>query len=143
MHKKMNTQYSVKQQAGFTLIEAMIALLVFSVGLLGLAGMQMSGLQNNHNSLMRTYAIQNSYDIAERIRSRINNANPLAAVASWNDDLAVVLPKGQGRVVPNPLTPGSFDITVFWDEDRTGASGLNCNPANPADLRCITMTVVP
>ena len=39
-----------KQQTGFTLIEAMVALLIFSVGLLGLAGMQMSGMQNNHSA---------------------------------------------------------------------------------------------
>lgn len=140
---KVDIQHTDRYQSGFTLIEAMIAMLIFSVGLLGLAGMQMSGLQNNHKSLMRTHAIQYSYDMADSIRARINNANPLADVAGWNVKLAADLPSGQGQVVRNLLITGGFDITIFWDENRTGAVGLNCNPANPADLRCLTMTVVP
>lgn len=133
----------LRHQTGFTLMEAMVALLIFSVGLLGLAAMQMSGLQNNHVALMRTYAIQQTYDIADRIRSRRNGANALADVAAWNNELPNILPGGRGQVAATPGIPGAFDITVFWDEDRTGATGLGCAENNPNDLRCLRLTILP
>lgn len=45
-----------KIQKGFTLIEAMIAIVVFSFGLLGVAGIMTVAVRNNHNGYMRTQA---------------------------------------------------------------------------------------
>jgi type IV pilus assembly protein PilV len=55
--------------SGFTLLEVMVALLVFSIGLLGLAGLQASSLQNNKTADMRSVAIIAAHDMAERIRA--------------------------------------------------------------------------
>jgi len=57
------------QQTGFTLLEVMIALVIFSIGLLGLAGMQAAGIRNNQISYSRTVATQLAYDMADRIRN--------------------------------------------------------------------------
>ena len=137
-------------QSGFTLMEAMIALLIFSVGLLGLAGMQMSGLQNNHNSLMRTLAIQEAYDMADRLRSKAS-APTAVAETYWNGGLAERLPSGQGTVTAttikdetNDFETAAYIVTVFWDEDRTGATEkTNCPPTSDKDLRCVRITVIP
>jgi len=46
-----------KKQKGFTLIEAMIAVVVFSFGLLGVAGVMTVAVKGNHNGYMRSQAI--------------------------------------------------------------------------------------
>lgn len=57
----------MKQQQGFTLIEALIALVVLSIGLVGLAGLLVQGMKFNHGAYVRTQAMLLSYDMADRI----------------------------------------------------------------------------
>jgi len=59
------TQYHTK---GFTLIEALVALLVLSIGLLGVAALQITGQRFTYQAYMRTQAATLSYDIMDRIR---------------------------------------------------------------------------
>ncbi|HHJ80721.1 MAG TPA: type IV pilus modification protein PilV [Candidatus Tenderia electrophaga] len=56
-------------QAGFSLIEVLITMVVLSIGLLGVAGMQASGLRNNHAAYTKTQATNLAMDMAERIRA--------------------------------------------------------------------------
>jgi len=60
------------RQDGFTLLEVLIAVVILSIGLLGVAGMQAVSLKNNHAAYTKTLATNLASDIAERIR-----ANPL------------------------------------------------------------------
>ena len=133
---------TLPSQHGFTLIEAMVALLIFSAGLLGLAGMQMAGMQNNHGALMRTIATQYSYDMADRIRSR-KAALPFlqADFDEWEASLANSLPSGTGSI--EDLGNNSIQISVYWDEERSGVTGLGCDPKNANDMRCLRLTIVP
>lgn len=118
---------------GFTLLEVLVTLLVLSIGLLGLAGLQTTGLRSNQSAAQRTAATQLAADIIDRIR-----ANPLAKnqyagnaasgddclglactpeqmagydLAQWTVALSVQLPDGQGIVCqdssPNDGTPGN------------------------------------
>jgi len=54
---------------GFSLIEVLVALLVLSIGLLGLAALQTTGLAFNHQSYERTQAVLQGYDIIDRMRA--------------------------------------------------------------------------
>ena len=63
---------------GFTLVEAMVALIVLSVGLLGIAALYVETLRANRTSLYRTQAVNMATDIGDRMRS---NRNPAAAYA--------------------------------------------------------------
>jgi len=59
---------------GFTLIEALVALIVLSIGLLGIAGMQISGLRANQSAASRTQASYLADDIADRMRANYTAA---------------------------------------------------------------------
>jgi type IV pilus assembly protein PilV len=64
---------SQKHQKGVGMLEVLIALLVLSIGILGLATLQSIGLKYNHHSYQRTQAILQIYDMVDRIRSTNSN----------------------------------------------------------------------
>lgn len=70
-----NSSYN---QHGASLIEVLIALLIFTVGLLGLAAMQLSSLQSTADSGQRSQAAWLMHDLAERMR-----ANPDGALVNY------------------------------------------------------------
>lgn len=57
------------QNHGFSLVEVMVALLVLSIGLLGLAALQTTSMQYNTGSYLRTQATFLAYDIIDRMRA--------------------------------------------------------------------------
>lgn len=61
-----------RHQRGFSLIEVLVSLVIMSVGILGVAGMQILSLQQNRSSLLRAEALQLGNDMLDRMR-----ANPL------------------------------------------------------------------
>jgi type IV pilus assembly protein PilV len=77
-----------KPQSGFTLLEVMVAIVVLSLGLLGLAGLQAASLRNNQTAYYRGIATQQAYDMADRMRAN------LAGVRAGNYTLAAGLPSG-------------------------------------------------
>jgi type IV pilus assembly protein PilV len=154
------------RQAGFSMMEILVTIVVLSIGLLGLAGLQMTGLQNNQSAYYRTIAMQQAYDMADRIR-----ANPVAQEAgdydsisgtpsdpgcissgctptemqeydahAWNTDNDELLPAGTGTV---ERSGNFFIVTVMWDDDRTGATGTNCGGDPQVDLKCFTLSFQP
>lgn len=62
--------------AGFTLLEVLIALLVLSLGLLGLAGLQAYAMRNNQSANFRTQATNLAYQMTDMIRAYRGAANP-------------------------------------------------------------------
>lgn len=58
-------------QRGITMIEVLIALLIFAIGLLGVAGMQSLALKSTNNSNIRTLVNIHAYEIAERMRANM------------------------------------------------------------------------
>ncbi len=57
------------RESGFTVIEVLVSLLVLSVGMMGLASLQVVGLQNTQGGAQRTQASFLAYDITDRMRS--------------------------------------------------------------------------
>lgn len=60
-----------RASAGFTLLEALVAILILAVGLLGLAGLYVAGMQNTRSANLRTLATLQAHDMAERMRANI------------------------------------------------------------------------
>lgn len=123
---------------GFTLIETLVALVVLSIGLLGIASLQLSSLRWNHGASMRSQATLLAYDIVDRMRANQNAANDthdydiaIGATRSspvtvadndlilWKQSLAATLPSGDGSVVRQVTgTSTTFIVTVQWDDSR-------------------------
>ncbi len=176
MTKRFN---SINQSHGVSMIENLIALLVISIGLLGLAGLQASTLRNATDATYRATAVQQAKDMVNRIivntagvtagnYSAIPPAPPSPATFcdaatctaaqlavfdawEWNTANTNMLPGGGGTVVgiplaipsPNPsLVSTLFTVTVRWDADRSGATGLGCDPTDSSDLKCVSLQVV-
>lgn len=58
-----------RRQAGLNLLEVLIATLVLSVGLLGLAGLQVSSLKSTQNASLKQEATFILYELLDRMRS--------------------------------------------------------------------------
>ncbi len=69
----MASKRYLKTQTGFSLIEILISLLILSIGMLGLGGLQLSSLKSAHNAHFRTVASIAATDLIDRMR-----VNPLA-----------------------------------------------------------------
>lgn len=57
------------RQRGTTLIEALVAVVVLSIGLLGMAGLQANALKLNQTSMQRSQATILAYSILDQMRS--------------------------------------------------------------------------
>lgn len=66
----------LKNSKGFSLVEVLIALIIMSIGMLGIAGLYVQSMQAGRTSMLRHHAVTLAGDIADRIR-----ANPRAGVA--------------------------------------------------------------
>lgn len=125
---------------GFTLIEMLVAVLILSVGLLGLAGLQGLSLRNNVSASQRSLATVAANDILDRMRA--NRAKALdgsynadwtyagtaSACASgstratrdlncWLVGLAADLPDGDGTIACTSAT-GICEVIVRWNDSR-------------------------
>ncbi|QXI29369.1 type IV pilus modification protein PilV [Pseudomonas vanderleydeniana] len=69
-------QVTAGRQAGLTLIEVMVSMLILAVGLLGAAAIQLNALKYTDSSMMTSQASFIAYDMLDRIR-----ANPDASYA--------------------------------------------------------------
>ena len=95
------------RSSGFTLIEVLIALIVMSIGMLGIAGLYVHSMQAGRTSLLHHNAVTLAGDVADRIR-----ANPRAAVAyagAGADNNCV-----GGGINCTPVQMAANDI-FFWD----------------------------
>jgi type IV pilus assembly protein PilV len=88
------SQSSARANHGMSLVEVLVALVVISTGLLGVAGLQVLTLQNNHNSLLRTQASALADDILERMRANRDPSNAAASLASYVHNFGA--PTGSG-----------------------------------------------
>ena len=75
MKRHNNIGAQTARQSGYSLFEVLIAIVVTSVGLLGLAGMQATGLNTNQRAYYRSQATVLAYDLADRMRA--NNAGSI------------------------------------------------------------------
>jgi len=129
---------------GFTLIETLVALLVLSVGLIGVAALHGQALAASGLALNRNQATVLAGEMSDRIRGNRSAGTAYEAAASdngcdeptasgggdcspaemaahdlflWRAQIARNLPGGQGAIdVDTGSIPTRYTITVSWDE---------------------------
>ena len=79
----MNTTQIYNRNKGFSLLEVLIAIVILSIGLLGIAAMQVVSMKNNHSAYLRSQASLLAYEFSDIIRS-----NPIAMAADKFGDAA-------------------------------------------------------
>lgn len=99
----------VAHQRGIVLVEALVAILLFSIGVLALAGLQASLVRNTTDSKYRAEAV---YLAQQRLGEMWANPTIVAGGGYTNTSPAPGLPQGSISVVSNKV--GEYEITVSW-----------------------------
>lgn len=131
-----------RHQSGFSLVEVLIALVIMSVGMLGIAGLYVQSLQAGRTSLFRHNAVTLAGDVADRIRANPRGAatyelagvdnNCVAGTTTctpaqmaqndvllWEAQAEDTLPNGGVAIdftAGAGVTPPTYQIIVSWDE---------------------------
>ena len=112
--------FGPRRRGGFSLIEVLITILIFAIGMLGLAALQATSVRSNQSANFRTQATALGYMIIDRMRANSDGvlrgeylaglqagncaaappATPQDAhdVAAWRQKIACQLPNGQGSI---------------------------------------------
>lgn len=124
------------KEAGATLIEVLVAMVVLAIGLLGLAGLQATSIQSNHSAYYRSQATLLAGDLGDRMRANraqatngdysidfptsssshsVSGTQAQKDTAEWLNRLALTLPEGTGKVERNDTL---VTISIRWNDTR-------------------------
>ncbi len=133
-----------KSQSGVGLIEILIAVLVLSIGFLGIAALQAKSLSTNNSAMARSMATVASYSILDAMRA--DRANALAGsynqtvtanacpakgtlaqiqLNQWCADLGLALSATAATTgIVNCTATGDCTVTIQFDDSRAGPGGV-------------------
>ncbi|HET6805377.1 MAG TPA: type IV pilus modification protein PilV [Frateuria sp.] len=138
-----------RRQAGVGLIEVMVAMLILSIGFLGVAALLATSLSTNNSAMARSMATVSSYSILDAMRADLANARggsynatvtaskcsavaatglPGAQLKVWCGQLGQnlgALDSTKGTIACNAAGTSSADcqVTVTFDDSRSGEGG--------------------
>lgn len=114
------------RQQGFGLIEVLVALTILSVGMLGLAAMQLNSLQNARESLNTTIATIMVRDMNERAWAQQDETckNLGGLVDKWENYVKTTAPIPNVRPNSDPFASSSnkasgryYALTIEWGSE--------------------------
>ncbi|KMM81865.1 type IV pilus modification protein PilV [Pseudomonas deceptionensis] len=121
------------RQAGMTLIEVLIALLILVISLLGAAGMQLNALKYTASALMSTQASFVAYAMLDRMRANSGGDYRVSAVEQVSPTVTGVVGHDLSEFKRNIRDFGGetargeiavigqqVNITLQWDDARAG-----------------------
>lgn len=123
------------RQRGASMIELLVALVIFAFGMLGLAGLQSRTMEFSQSSLYRSQATALTDDVLDRMRAdRANAANGLWDTATtddassitgtnlyqvdlkdWKKQVETLLPQGKASI---SRSGGVLTVRIEWDDSR-------------------------
>jgi len=117
-----------RRQRGVSIVEALVAFLVLSIGMLGIAGLYLESVRSNRSALNRTVAVQLANDMADRIRA--NRSGESGYQATLGTPPAT--PAATDDCSTNNCTPAkvaAFDLSNWYNRVLAalpkGADGSN------------------
>lgn len=120
------------------MVEVMVTIVIMTIGMLGVAGLQLAGMRSNHSAYLRTQATIAAYDLIDRMRVDPNAFNGehfkggsdsgSAAFDDWVAGLTRMSlrpPAGKsvgevncGPDEANACHAGNCEVIVRWDDSR-------------------------
>ncbi|MEO8837620.1 MAG: type IV pilus modification protein PilV [Herbaspirillum sp.] len=138
---------TVSRQSGVGLIEVLVAVLVLSIGFLGVAALQAVSLSTNNSAMARSMATINSYSILDAMRADSDAAKAATYNTTTTPILASACPAAATTLASIQLNQwclqlgqslgavattkgaiacsntGDCTVTVTFDDSRAGAGG--------------------
>jgi type IV pilus assembly protein PilV len=113
---------------GFSLVEMLVALFVFSVGLLAIAGLQTMSKQANFEALQRTAASQIAYGLLENIRINGDAIDTYLGNGELGGNSLGVepVPNCKGNAVCDATQKATHDLW-FWEQVLDGNLEMSSN----------------
>lgn len=99
------------EQQGVVLLEALIAVLIFSLTVLAIVGMQAAMITNTTTAKSRADA---NYIAQKRIGQMWADPANLASYIETDTDISPSLPNGKRTVAL--VAPGQYQVTITWQE---------------------------
>jgi type IV pilus assembly protein PilV len=109
------------QERGIALLEVLVAILIFMLGVLGLIGLQGSMTRAQTESKVRADAAYLASEVIGRMWADIINVDAYAGTdsctasscAEWRSKVGKVLPSGDAVITVDSVT-GNVSVTVTW-----------------------------
>ena len=135
-------------QRGFTIIEVLVSIVIFSIGLIGVARLQVVAKQSNYDAVQRVTATAIAQDLIARMRS---NADQLGAYITNSGTRTITYADNTSE--PSPVCDGNNACTAaqlaahdLWEieQDLLGVAEQDANGNGTGGLSqatvCITAT---
>lgn len=102
------------QQQGVSLVEALVAVLIVALGVLGMLGMQINVLAETRNSTQRAQALRIIEDLSERVKSNPSRYAVLSTyvLPNWDEPGSTVVPNCSA-VVCSAGQQAAWDINAW------------------------------
>lgn len=122
------------------MIEIAIALLVLAVGLLGIAGLQTSGMQTNLKSQQRTIAMNQAQDLADRIRANVSGLRSMEYIKT----IATSAPSPNCNTSTNTCTAAELAASDLYNWQTANSDFLTAGQGEISctDVRASTTTIL-
>jgi type IV pilus modification protein PilV len=131
----------IAEQDGFTLIEALIAMLVLTIGILTLSSMQISAIKGNSTANSLTMASSVATDCYERLMSVEYDDAKMDDTANANPHSSADFPTTLPLTLPPGVTSVSWSVQewVVGDGDNDG-DGQTDEP-DEVGVKAVTLSV--
>jgi type IV pilus assembly protein PilV len=107
--QEMENRSPAFSQQGVVLLEVLISILIFSMAVLAIVGLQASMVKNTSDAKYRADA---SYIAQQRIGAMWADPANLGDYLEVDTDISSLLPSGQRTVAE--LVPGQYQVTITW-----------------------------
>ncbi len=123
MSFNMKTSSSPRLALGFTLVEALVALVVLSIGMLGIAALYVESLRAGRESLTRSTAILLASDMADRIRANRAAGAAYEKAATDTGTASTDCEEGGANASCTPAVMAAHDIATWETEIKANLPG--------------------
>lgn len=101
-------------QQGVVLLESLIAVVIFSMGILALVGLQGAMVKNTSDAKYRAEATFLAQQKLGEVWINAKNHNAFASYAVADEDISTILPEGKRTVAISPAPDCLVTVTVVW-----------------------------